>query len=119
MSVADVDSLPSAQAHPSPLLTAAIFPTLLRLSLPNMLAMLASALVAVAETSYAGRLGTPSLAGLALVFPMVMLTTMMSGGAMGGGVASAISRALGGGHEARARQTSDPRTIGVCHPPEP
>jgi putative MATE family efflux protein len=79
-----------------------IFPTLLRLSLPNMLAMLASALVAIAETSYVGQLGTPALAGLALVFPMVMLMTMMSAGAMGGGVSSAISRALGAGQEARA-----------------
>lgn len=86
----------------NPLLTAPILPTLLRLSLPNMAAMLATALVAVAETSYAGLLGTPALAGMALVFPMVMLQQMMSAGAMGGGVSSAISRALGAGDEARA-----------------
>ncbi len=94
----------AAPAAPAldPLLRSPIFPTLLRLSLPNMLAMLASALVAIAETSYVGRLGTPALAGLALVFPMVMLTTMMSAGAMGGGVSSAISRALGAGDPARA-----------------
>ncbi|MFZ0852583.1 MAG: MATE family efflux transporter, partial [Hyphomicrobiaceae bacterium] len=42
------------------------------------------------------------LAGLALVFPLVMLQQMMSGGAMGGGVSSAISRALGAGDERRA-----------------
>ena len=87
----------------NPLLTAPILPTLLRLSLPNMAAMLAIALVAVAETAYVGLLGTPALAGLALVFPMVMLQQMMSAGAMGGGVSSAISRALGAGDEARAR----------------
>ena len=84
------------------LLAAPILPTLVRLSLPNMMAMVASALVAVAETGYVGYLGTPSLAGLALVFPMVMLMTMMSSGAMGGGVSSAISRALGANLEARA-----------------
>ena len=44
----------------------------------------------------------PPLAGLALVFPLVMLQQMMSGGAMGGGVSSAISRALGAGDERRA-----------------
>jgi len=31
---------------------------------------------------------------MALVFPFVVLTMTMSGGAMGGGVASAIARAL-------------------------
>ena len=85
-----------------PILRAPILPTLLRLSLPNMLAMFASGLVTIAETSYVGHLGTPALAGLALVFPLVMLTTMMSAGAMGGGVSSAVSRALGAGNLERA-----------------
>jgi hypothetical protein len=43
------------------------------------------------ETSYIGRLGVESLAAMALVFPFVILTMTMSGGAMGGGVASAIA----------------------------
>ncbi|HEX7856774.1 MAG TPA: MATE family efflux transporter, partial [Sphingobium sp.] len=40
--------------------------------------------------------------GMALVFPAVMLMTMISAGAMGGGIASAVAQALGGGrrHEA-------------------
>jgi putative MATE family efflux protein len=84
------------------MLTAPILPTLVRLSLPNMMAMVAMALVAIAETAYVGTLGTPPLAGLTLVFPLVMLQQMMSGGAMGGGVSSAISRALGAGDERRA-----------------
>jgi putative MATE family efflux protein len=87
---------------PSPLLTAPILPTLLRLALPNMLAMLATALAAIAETGFVGHLGVASLAGMALVFPMVMLQMMLSAGAMGGGVSSAISRALGAGDTARA-----------------
>lgn len=91
------------EARPAnPLLAAPILATLLRLGLPNMAAMLATALVAVAETYYVGRLGTASLAGLALVFPMVMLQQMMSAGAMGGGISSAIARALGAGDAARA-----------------
>src|SRR5438094_491466 len=51
-----------------------------------------------------GRLGTDALAGLALVFPLVMLLQMTSAGAMGGGVSSAVARALGGGHAAAARR---------------
>src|SRR3569832_1417459 len=84
------------------LVTSPILPTLLRLALPNTVAMFGSTLVAVAETSYIGRLGTEPLAGIALVFPYVMLTQMMSAGAMGGGVSSAISRAIGAGHRERA-----------------
>src|ERR1043165_2206314 len=97
----------SADARPpvtsvNSLLTSPILPTLLKLALPNAIAMFGTALVAVAETSYIGRLGVEPLAGIALVFPFVMLTQMMSAGAMGGGVSSAVSRALGSGNRERA-----------------
>ena len=97
-----VGRLPGKANSADVMLNAPILPTLVRLSLPNMLAMLAMALVAIAETAFVGSLGTPPLAGLALAFPLVMLQQMMSGGAMGGGVSSAISRALGAGDERRA-----------------
>ncbi len=84
------------------LVTSPILPTLLRLALPNTVAMFGSTLVAVAETSYIGRLGIEQLAAIALVFPFAMLTQMMSAGAMGGGVSSAVSRALGAGDHDRA-----------------
>src|SRR5258707_5116518 len=74
----------------NPLLTSPILPTLLKLALPNTVAMFGSTLVAVAETSYIGRLGTEPLAAIALGFPFAMLTQMMSAGAMGGGVSSPI-----------------------------
>jgi putative MATE family efflux protein len=95
---------PAAAAPPAanPLLTAPIFGTLLRFALPNMVAMLATALAAIAETSYVGSFGVASLGGMALVFPVVMLQTMLSGGAMGGGISSAVSRALGANDAARA-----------------
>jgi putative MATE family efflux protein len=79
-----------------------ILPTLLQLAWPNALAFTAGTCVVIAETSYIGRLGVDSLAAMALVFPFVMLTMTMSGGAMGGGVASAIARALGAGDVDRA-----------------
>mgnify|MGYP002714244618 FL=1 len=103
---ASIDDARSAAAAPAVavdhLLTAPILPTLLRLAVPNTIAMFGSTLVAVAETSYIGRLGTEPLAGIALVFPFAMLNQMMSAGAMGGGVSSAISRALGAGDRDRA-----------------
>ncbi|MGY4510002.1 MATE family efflux transporter [Bradyrhizobium sp. USDA 3650] len=84
------------------LLDGPILRTLLSLAWPNALAFSAGTLVAIAETSYIGKLGIEALAAMALVFPCVMLTMSMSGAAMGGGVASAISRALGAGDRDRA-----------------
>ncbi len=100
---AHATATPAAAARPpDPLLTAPLVPTLLRFALPNMLAMVATALAAIAETAYVGSFGTGALAGMALVFPMVMLQGMLSAGAMGGGVSSAVSRAFGAGDPARA-----------------
>ncbi|MDH2352757.1 MATE family efflux transporter [Bradyrhizobium sp. SSUT112] len=87
---------------PNKLLDGPILHTLLSLAWPNAIAFSAGTLVAIAETSYIGQLGVEALAAMALVFPCVMLTMSMSGAAMGGGVASAISRALGAGDRDRA-----------------
>jgi len=76
--------------------------TLIRLAAPNMLVMLAQTSVGLVEIYFVGRLGTDPLAGVALVFPIVMLMQMMSAGAMGGGISSAIARALGAGRRADA-----------------
>src|SRR5579864_9236881 len=84
------------------LLEAPIARTLLRLAAPNMLVMLAQTAVGLVETYFVGKLGTAALAGVALVFPLVMLMQMMSAGAMGGGISSAIARALGAGRRADA-----------------
>src|SRR5689334_2549166 len=65
--------------------------------------MAAAAAVGIGETLYVGILGKTALAAMALVFPFVMLMQMFSAGAMGGGVSSAISRALGGGQQERAK----------------
>ena len=101
--IASTAAVSATQARaPDPLLTAPILPTLLRFALPNMAAMLSTALAAIAETTYVGSFGVASLAAMALVFPMIMLQQMMSAGAMGGGVSSAVSRALGAGDTARA-----------------
>ena len=85
------------------LLEAPIAPTLLRLGAPNVLVMLAQAGVGLIETYFVGKLGTDALAGMARVFPAVMLMQMTLAGAMGGGIASTIARALG----ARRRNDAD------------
>ena len=109
-SVVVASAEPQAAAAPAPmqnkpaydprtraLIEGPIVKTLVRLAAPNMLVMLAQTSVGLIETYFVGKLGTDSLAGVALVFPIVMLMQMMSAGAMGGGISSAIARALGAG----------------------
>jgi putative MATE family efflux protein len=84
------------------LLDAPITQTLLRMAAPNIGVMLAQASTGLIETYFVGKLGTDALAGVALVFPGVMLMQMMSAGAMGGGISSAVARALGAGRRADA-----------------
>lgn len=79
-----------------------ILSTLLRMSAPNVLAMALSVIVGIAETFYVGHLGTLPLAAFGLIFPFAMLTGTVSAGAMGGGVSSAIARAIGASDMARA-----------------
>ncbi|HKX77967.1 MAG TPA: MATE family efflux transporter [Novosphingobium sp.] len=79
------------------ILTGPILPTLLRLSLPTIAVLVAQTLVGIAETYYVSRLGTDALVGVSVVFPVWMLMTMMSAGGLGGGVASAVARAIGSG----------------------
>lgn len=56
------------------------------------------------EVWYIGHLGTISLAAIALMFPGLMLMQMLSGGAIGGAVTSAVARAIGGHQMERAER---------------
>jgi putative MATE family efflux protein len=85
------------------LLSAPIGRSLLKLAGPTTAVMVVQTFVAIAETYFFGRLGTEALAGFALVFPFMMLMTMMAAGGMGGGVAAATARALGAGKRDDAR----------------
>jgi len=77
------------------LLEAPIVPTLLRLALPNVAVMVVQAGIGLIETYFVAKLGTDALAGIALVFPLLMVIQMISAGAMGGGILSGVARALG------------------------
>ncbi len=85
------------------MLDAPVVPTLLRLAAPNVLVMILQAVVTTLDAVFVGWLGPSALAGVSLVYPLVMLMQTMSGGGMGGGVASAVARALGAGKRAEAQ----------------
>jgi MATE family, multidrug efflux pump len=93
---------PAAMRAPRGVLDGPIVPTLLRLALPTIVVLVMQTLVGVLETYFIGFLGTAALAGTALVFPVLMLMQMMSNGGVGGGVASAVARAIGAGRQADA-----------------
>ncbi len=61
--------------------------------------LVAQTAVNIAEAYYVGFLGTDALAGVAMVFPVFMLMTMMSNGGFGSGVASSVARAVGAGRK--------------------
>jgi putative MATE family efflux protein len=84
------------------MLHAPVTPTLMRLSWPNMLMMLAQSSTGLIETWFLAKLGTNVLAGVAVVVPVLMLMQNMSQGAMGGGISSAVARALGAGRRDEA-----------------
>ena len=94
------DAASRAAAARAALLTGPILPTQFRLALPTVTVLVAQTAVNIAEAYYVGFLGTDALAGVALVFPVFMLMTMMSNGGLGSGVASSVARAVGAGrHE--------------------
>ena len=87
----------TAGARRLAMLKGPVLPTMLRLAAPMVAVFVAQTFVSVAETWYVSFLGTDALAGVALVFPVLLLMTTMSNGGIGGGVASAIARATGAG----------------------
>jgi putative MATE family efflux protein len=89
-------------ARTAAILHGPIVPTLLRLGLPTLLVLIVQTMVGVIEAYFVGFLGTDALAGVALVFPVLMLMQMMSNGGIGGGVAAASARALGAGKREEA-----------------
>ena len=79
---------------------------LARLAVPNVAAVAATTAVTFADVYFVGQIGTTALASLAIVFPFQTLMGMMSNGAIGGGVASSIIRALGGNNILKAENSA-------------
>ena len=91
-----------ANARLEAMLKGPIFITLLSLAWPNLVMMLAQSSTGFIEAWFLSKLGIDALAGAALVLPILMLMQSMSQGAMGGGISSAVARALGSGNYTQA-----------------
>ncbi|MFC7542158.1 MATE family efflux transporter [Siccirubricoccus deserti] len=101
-----VDSLAAPGAAPGAIAAPTGWGVLLRrvlaLAAPTTLVAVIQSLCQLVEPVLAARQGTAALAGWAVVLPFALLLQQMSTGAMGGGVVSAIARALGAGRREEA-----------------
>jgi putative MATE family efflux protein len=94
---------PAAAARTRLLLEGPIVATLLRLAAPNVVVnVVLIAVTATVDAHFVGRMGPQALAGLSLVFPLIMLMQQMANSSMGGAIASAIARAIGAGRHGDA-----------------
>ena len=92
----------SGRCAPNPMLHAPILPLLIRLAVPTVAVMLMQTVLSVAETYFVSGLGVDAIAAASLVVPVMLLMTMVSNGGVGGGVSSAVARALGAGRQDEA-----------------
>src|SRR5690242_8727647 len=92
---------PSAAPNPRAtrtrlLLEGPIIETLLRLAAPNVVVnVVLIGVTASVDAHFVGEFGADALAGLSLVFPLIMLMQQMANSSMGGAIASAVARAIG------------------------
>ena len=85
------------------LLEGPIVRTLLQLAAPNVVVnVVLIAVTATVDAHFVGQIGPSALAGISLVFPLIMLMQQMANSSMGGAIASAIARAIGAGRDADA-----------------
>jgi Na+-driven multidrug efflux pump len=75
------------------LLEGPVVSTLLRLAAANVVVnVVLIAVTATVDAHFVGRMGPNALAGLSLVFPLIMLMQQMANSSMGGAIASAVAR---------------------------
>jgi len=76
--------------------------TLFKLTFPVIAVVVTQTFVAILEAYWVSRLGTEAVAGVSLVLPILILMGTMSNGGVGGGVSSAVARAIGADRQADA-----------------
>jgi len=92
----------TASSNVSRAIQGSIPSVLLSFAAPSLLQILVQSAIAVIEILFLSRLGTDTLAGISAVFPITTLLIAITTLGMGGAVASAIARSLGGGNREEA-----------------
>ena len=81
---------PATDARSTLLREGPILSTLLRLSLPNLIALCSAAIVSIAETAYVGALGVAALGGIVFLGEAVTMRLLIASAAILGGIALVI-----------------------------
>lgn len=84
-----------SQSATGAILTGPVLPVLFALALPTIAVLLIQTVVGLTETYFVSSLGSHMLAGVSVVFPLLMLMQMMANGGFGSGLAAAVARAIG------------------------
>jgi putative MATE family efflux protein len=87
--------------------------TLIRLTIPMLIAVLTMVAFNLVDTAFIGRLGTSELAAISFTFPVVLVISSLAQG-LGVGASAVISRAIGGGDRYRVqRLTTDSLALAI------
>ena len=98
-----VSAAQRAAARTQLLLHGPVIATLLRLGPPNVVVnVVLIAVTASVDAHFIGRFGPNALAGISLVFPLIMLMQQVANSSMGGAIAAAVARAIGAGRRGDA-----------------
>ncbi|MBX2824309.1 MAG: hypothetical protein KTR33_06240 [Gammaproteobacteria bacterium] len=73
-----------------------------RLAVPGVIGALLFSGLGLVEAGFLKRAGADALAGVAVVFPLIILSAMFSAGAIGGAISGFAARATGAGDETQA-----------------
>lgn len=91
-----------ADSKTAAILSGPVLPVLFALALPTLAVLLVQTLVGLMETYFVSSLGPDALAGVSVVFPVLMLMQMMANGGIGSGLSAAVARATGAGQPQQA-----------------
>jgi len=96
-------ALKPAAARTRLLLEGPIVSTMLRLASANVVVnVVLIAVTATVDAYFVAQVGAGALAGISLVFPLIMLMQQVANSSMGGAIASAVARAIGANRHADA-----------------
>ncbi len=66
-----------------------------KLAIPNLFSTFLASIIVIFDLWYLGMIGKDALSGVAFIFPIYMLASMLSSGAFGGAISGAVARSMG------------------------
>ena len=77
------------------LIEGSFFHNFSKLAIPNLVSTFFTSAIVIFDLWYIGLMGKDALSGIAFIFPIYMLASMLSSGAFGGAISGAAARSIG------------------------